>query len=178
MSLLMVCGLSVKSFELAGAASAHEEALNYLRDTKGAGVKFFSSQELVDLLYLRDRRNVKAVAQNFPDLLVSYGKGFRWLLLDPQAYVSLCYGEKFSFPLRDYLAFIDGNMRPVKTFPHMNKAFLERFVLEHSENLAQSVRFLADKDQEKITSLRVYDLDEAVPAMKRIWEQWQMRKTK
>jgi hypothetical protein len=178
MGLLMVCGLSARSFDLAKVVSAHEEAVKYLQASKGEDVKFFSSQEQVDVLYLRDRRNVKAVAHTFPDLLVSYEKGFRTLLLDPQAYVSLCHGEKFTSPLRDYLAFIDGNMQPVKTFRYMNRAVLERFVLEHSENLALSVRFLADKDLEKFATLRVYDLDEAVPAMKRIWEQWQMLKRK
>jgi hypothetical protein len=178
MGLLMVFGLSAKSFELARVVSAHEEAVKYLQASKGEDVKFFSSQEQVDVLYLRNRRNVKAVEQSFPGLLVSYEKGFRSLFLDPQEYVSLCHGEKFSLPLRDYLAFIDGNMQPVKTFPHMNKAFLERFVFEHSENLAQSVRFLADKDLEKFATLRIYDLDEAVPAMKRLWEQWQTLKIK
>jgi 4-amino-4-deoxy-L-arabinose transferase-like glycosyltransferase len=174
----LAVGLTGKSFQLALASSAHAEAIHYLKASKGEDVKFFSSQELVDVLYLTHRKNVKAVAQNFNGLVADYNSGFHTLILDPQAYVSLCQGDKFTKQLKDYLTYIDGNLRPVKTFQHMNEAFLERFVFEHSENLAQSVRFLADKDIQKLSSIKIYDLEEAVPVMQRFLERWQMLKAK
>ena len=71
--------------------------------------------------------------------------------------------------LRDYLALVDGRMTPVKTFPHMNHAMLERFVCEHSENLLQSVRFLYDKDVSRMSSIRIYDMTGVVPKMADIY---------
>lgn len=177
-SAILAVGLVGKSLQLAVASSAHAEAVQYLKATQGEDVKFFSSQELVDVLYLAHRKNVKAVAPNFDGLVSDYHNGFHTLILDPQTYVSLCQGDKFTRQLRDYLAYVDGNLRPVKTFSHMNEAFLERFVFEHSENLAQSVRFLADKDIEKLSALRIYDLKDAVPVMQRFVERWEMLKAK
>jgi hypothetical protein len=175
---LMLGGLLMKSIPLAQASSAHVEAVHYVQSTKGEEARFFSSQEMVDMLYPRRQQNVKPVPPSFDLLSTFYDRGYRTLVLDPQAYVSLCQGEKFTRQLRDYLGYIEGHLEPVKVFPHMNQAFLERFVLEHSENLAQSVRFLAAEDIAKISTIRIYDLDEAIPAMKRFVAQWQMLKRK
>jgi hypothetical protein len=164
---IMVLMMLGKSFQLSQAASAHQDAVAYL-EAKGRDVKFVSSQEQVDLLYVHNRQAVKPVPQQFDKLAGMFEKGYRYMLLDPQAYVGLSNERKFNTVLKDYIGFIDGKMQPVKVFPHMNEAFLERFVFEHSENLADSIKFMAEKDLKKAQSLRIYDLAPAVPVMESI----------
>ena len=158
--------LAVKSVQLVQASSAHEKIVQELL-SRGPDVKFFSSQELVDVLYLENKNNVQEVPRDFQKFSEEFGKGFRYLILDPQSYVSLTQGPKFTKGLRDYLSFIDGFQVPVRIYPHMNREFLDRFVLEHSENLIQSIAFINDKDIAKFSSLRVYDLSRVVPQMRR-----------
>ena len=167
--------MAIQSFQLARASSAHEKAVKELL-SRDPDVKFFSSQELVDVLYLENKNNVQAVPRDFQRFSEEFGKGSRYLILDPQSYVSLTQGPKFTKGLRDYLGFIDGFQTPVRVYAHMNRAFLDRFVLEHSENLTQSIAFINDKDIAKFSSLRVYDLSRVVPQMRRFVDLLKMKK--
>ncbi|NTV29006.1 MAG: hypothetical protein HGA80_02875 [Candidatus Omnitrophica bacterium] len=163
MALLML-GQSV---QLAQARSDYEKAEQYLED-KQPGVKFFAAQDPVMQIYVGLSGRVKPVPGNFEGLLKLYSEGYRYLVLGPQAYVDLGSGGRFLLPLKDYLSFIDSRADPVKVFPHMNYAMTERFVLEHSTNLIDSIRFLASPDIQKYSSVRIYDLSRVVPVMARI----------
>lgn len=164
-----------KSWDLAQASSAHEKAVRELL-LKDPGARMFSSQELVDVLYVQDKADVQAIPRDFQKLSEGFSDGFRYLILDPQAYVTQTRGAKFTAELRDYLNFFDRLQVPARTYPHMNRAFLDRFVLEHSEYLPQSVRFINDPDAVKFSSLRVYDLSRSVPQMRRFVDLMKVKK--
>jgi hypothetical protein len=166
----MVVLMLSRSAGLAQGASDHEKAVNFLL-SKDINVRCMSSQEMVDGLYLIPGQRVMPVPPRFEGFASLYAQGYRYLLLDPQAYVSLVEKHKFTLPLRDYLAFIDGKIEPLKTFPHMNREIFERFVFEHTENLGVAVHFLSSFDIEHLSSIRIYDLDRVVPPMVRIYEQ-------
>ncbi|MBF0122286.1 MAG: phospholipid carrier-dependent glycosyltransferase [Candidatus Omnitrophica bacterium] len=167
--------MAAKSIQLSQASSAHEKAVKELL-SRDPDVKFFSSQELVDVLYLEKKDNVQAIPRDFQKFSEGFEKGYRYLILDPQSYVSLTQGAKFTKGLREYLGFIDGFQVPTRTYPHMNRAFLDRFVLEHSESLSESIAFINNKDIAKFSSLRVYDLSYVVPQMRRFVDLMKMKK--
>jgi hypothetical protein len=166
---LMVVLMAGKSIQLAQASSDHEKAVMFLLN-KDPQVKFLSSQEMVQDLYVFPHDRVKGVPARFDGLVALYSKGYRYLVLDPQSYISLIDTHKFTRPLRDYLSFIESKGVLIKVFPHMNDAILERFVFEHSTNLKTSVQFLASEDIRQIAAIRIYDLDQIVPIMMSLYE--------
>jgi len=163
-----------KSTQIAQASSDYEPAARYLSD-KGPDVGFLAPQEMVMQLYVRPER-VKAVPAGFEGMIKLYNQGYRYLVIAPQSYVDSGSGGRFVLPLKDYLGFIDARAQPIKIYPHVNSAMMERFVFEHSTNLVDSIRFLASADSAKFCSLRIYDLGEVVPTMARIVEEFKKRK--
>lgn len=164
MSLLMV----VKSVELMLARSDYEPALAMV-DKHVPGAKILSTQDQVHGLYAAPSSRVKPVPMSFERLLPLYNDGYRYLIVDPQVYVGMSAGVRFKPELRDYMSFVDKQLKPVAEFDHMNHAMLERFVCEHSENLGQSIRFLYSRDIKRMSSIRIYDLNGVVPRMAEIY---------
>ena len=150
------------------AHSDYEPAVKFI-DQYVPGAKILSTQDQVQGLYVRPFDRVMAVPGRFDKLVLLYAKGYRYLIIDPQVYVGLTSGVRFKAELRDYLSFIDGRMTPIKVFPHMNHAMLERFVCEHSENLFESIRFLFSRDVGRMSSIRIYDMTGIVPRMSDIY---------
>ena len=73
-----------------------------------------------------------------------YKQGARYLILDPQAYISwTADGRRFSPPLDDFLEITLKNVTPLQTFPHLNNILLNRFVLDHNEQILDSITFLS-----------------------------------
>ncbi len=165
---LMMFMMLDKSIQIVQAKSDYEPAVAYI-EKHVPGAKILSTQEQVQQLYVRPYKRVKPVPGRFDRLGPLYADGYRYLVIDPQVYVGLTSGVRFKTDLRDYLAFIDSHMTPVKVFPHMNHAMLERFVCEHSENLVQSIRFLYSKDIARMSSIRIYDMNGVVPVMSEMY---------
>ena len=92
------------------------------------------------------------------------------MIIDPQAYVSFTDdGWRFSPRLKGYLSFIHEHVKPIKIYPHFNQALLERFVLEHNENLERSLAFLNQNERhEPRGALLVYDVKECLKAMEEV----------
>ncbi|MBF0618966.1 MAG: phospholipid carrier-dependent glycosyltransferase [Candidatus Omnitrophica bacterium] len=163
--LVMFSGLIVKSYELALASSDHERVVRYFEE-RSLTPRFLSSQSLVEGLYLDDRKGAQPLPTNIMDLQKYYKQGFHYLVLDPQAYVAFSANNfKWALPLKDYLGFVDQNIMPEKVFMHFNRAVMERFVFEHSDNLFQSIRFLNSGDLARAMTLRVYDLSRVMPVL-------------
>jgi hypothetical protein len=115
---------------------------------------------------LRDRTAIKPVPEDVMALIKYHNEGYRYLVLDPQAYISFSDNAyKWGLPLKGYLGYVDKGVRPLMVFPHFDRAVMERVVFEHSDNLFQSIRFLDAQDMLKISSLRVYDLDVLAPLL-------------
>lgn len=164
MALLMM----FKSWDLVRASSDYEKAIQLI-EQHDAQALILSTQDQVQSLYVRPYTRVQAVPARFDRLAKLYDQGYRYMVIDPQAYVGLTGGFRFLPDLRDYLALVDKNLTPVAVLPHMNHAMLERFVCEHSENLPQSIRFLFDPDADRMASIRIYDLNGVVPQMNKIY---------
>lgn len=166
--VVMALAMAVKSIELVRARSDYEPAVKFI-EAHVPGAKILSTQDQVQSLYVRPFDRVMAVPARFDKLMPLYAKGYRYLIIDPQVYVGLTSGLRFHPDLRDYLAFIDRRMAPVKVFPHMNHAMLERFVCEHSENLIESIQFLYSPDVDRMASIRIYDMTGVVPRMSEMY---------
>jgi hypothetical protein len=131
--------------------------------------KILSSQFLLHKLYVKEQGDVRALPRNFKMLLFLYTQGYRYLIVDPQAYISLTQsGRRFDPPLIDYLGFIDRVAVPVKVYPHLNTGFFKRFVLEHNEDLVQSIEFLRLNGNGKLGTLRVYDIGQCLALIKKL----------
>jgi hypothetical protein len=162
---LMFFGLIGKSVALALSSSDYRTSVEYLL-ARDPAVKFLSTQDIVQRLYLRDRTAIKPVPEDVMALIKYHNEGYRYLVLDPQAYISFSDNAyKWGLPLKGYLGYVDKGVRPLMVFPHFDRAVMERVVFEHSDNLFQSIRFLDAQDMLKISSLRVYDLDVLAPLL-------------
>ena len=155
---MMFFGMVWKSVELVSDVSAYEPAVQYLLD-KDPGVKFVSSQDLVQRLYVNDRTHVLPVPEDVLVFLQDYAKGCRYVVIDPQAYISFSGSDyKWGLPLKGYVGFMERAVPPLETFAHFNRAVMERVVFEHSDQLFQSIKFLDSPDLARMSSLRIYDM--------------------
>lgn len=174
--VLLMSGMMVqKSFLLANSRSDYRLSVEYLYRLNPQA-KFLSSQNYVQNLYQNNRGDVREVPSSLELLIRDYRSGYRYLILCPQAYISMTESkERFDPQLRGYLAFIVSRFAPKKIYPNFNHALLERFVLEHNENLLRSVRFLENADAKHYGVLRVYDLSQIVGPMLKVVAQTQGR---
>ena len=126
-----------------------------------------STQSMVQKLFVDDARRVIEPPVSFAKFKMLYAKGYQYLFLDPQAYVSFTDdGWRFTPRLKGYLGFIHDFVKPIRIYPHFNKALLERFVLEHNENLERSLVFLTQNPRhEPRGALFVYDVKECLAAI-------------
>lgn len=167
MGLLMIGGLGKKSLALAAAQTDYRLAVRYLM-ARDRSVKLMATQNYVMNLYTPERQQVIAVPHRFLSFVKYYQEGYRYLVIGPQAYISWGQDDRrFQLPLRSYLGFIERQVRPIKVFDHFNPVLMERFVFEHNENLARSVRFLSQSDP-GLHQLRIYDVKQCLALMSRV----------
>ena len=167
MIFLLFVGLVHKSIVLATSRSDYESSMKFLLRLDPQ-VKVLSTQHWVQNLFVPDENQLRRVSKDFRVLITSYAEGFRYLMIDPQAYISYTdTGKRFEPPLINYMAFMTKHIRPVKSFSHFNKVILERFVFEHNENLRQSIKFLAQDDR-SLGTLRIYDISHCLETIARV----------
>ncbi|HYG52124.1 MAG TPA: hypothetical protein VD905_14530, partial [Flavobacteriales bacterium] len=153
---LSLLGLAGKSVELTRSGTDYGEAVRYIL-SMDPQARIISTQPLVEALYLPNERAIVECPKELSSLLALSDQGYRYLILDPQAYISwTSSGQRFT-PLLGFLALIRENVLPLRIFPHLNEAFLTRFVLDHNENLRNSLRFLNGRDP-SLGEIRIYDL--------------------
>ncbi len=129
-------------------------------------IKILSTQSQVQQLYFPSNQDVLEPPLKLSQLLAAYTNGYRYLVVDPQAFISFTQdGHRFSFPLRGYLGFIVEHVKPIKNYPHMSKVIFERFVLEHNVDLKQSLNFLSQNSDGHLSTLYIYDLTDALKAI-------------
>ncbi|HOW36125.1 MAG TPA: hypothetical protein PL155_06910 [Candidatus Omnitrophota bacterium] len=156
----------VQSLAIAQSESDYESSVKYLKQAD-KNFQACSTQWRIQGLFA-DSKKVVECPKDFRVLLVLYADGVRYLVVDPQAFVSYTADEiKFKKPLIEYLDFIEKHIRPVKVFPHFNRTMLERFVFEHNDNLIQSLRFLNRSDRDRLGELKIYDLKTVIGTINR-----------
>ena len=163
-----VCGLAMislmylKSWSLAKSTSDYRAAAEFIL-SKGKQVKFVSTQNYIQNLYVPDPERVLPCPAKFEGLFYLASQGYRYLVLCPQAYVSLAdNNERFHPRLTGFLEFVRTRIKPLKVYPHFNDVLLERFVFDHNEQLLRSIRFLSQAHTQGYGELRIYDLSQVV----------------
>ncbi|MBF0479059.1 MAG: glycosyltransferase family 39 protein [Candidatus Omnitrophica bacterium] len=148
-----------KDLAIAGAETAYEESVIAIKNTAGSNAKFISSQDVIQALFMDDPESAMPVYNNVNYFVQLYQHGYRYLIIEPQAYVSFTEDTKrFSPKLIGPLNFALTQLKPVWVYPHFSSIMLERFVLEHNENLTRSIQFLHDDQNNHYHCLRVYEL--------------------
>jgi len=166
---MVFCSLAAKSVAVAQTPSGYEQAVKILQQ-KDPQAKILATQPLLVNLWVSDPSVVESAPKDFRDLIIRYSQGYRYLILDPQAYVSwTATGEHFTTPLADYLGFIRAKMSPVVKFSHLNLTLMERFVLDHNENFLNSANFLNRRDED-FGAVYVYDLTQCIAVMQKVAE--------
>lgn len=162
--IVIIAGFFLRDIQIINFETGYAQAVAAIKK-KDPGARILTSQPLVLNLYAAkdDIASLPADAKNLPLLLAN---GYRYIVLDPQAYISYTKdGLRFSPQLRDYLETARQKVHPVATFNHFNNALLERFVLEHNEDLARSIEFLNTNRSEHFSSIFIYDVKELIVAL-------------
>ena len=163
--LTLLSGL--RSYRIAGFKSDYGKDIAMVKAVDPAA-RFVSTQPQLHALYLKNQRDISECPHDFATLMAKYNQGYRYLILEPQAYVSWTSdGKRFSPRLVEFLEFIREHLRPIKEFSHLDRVMLERFVFDHNENLPRSVNFLKDKNKNYGT-IRIYDLRMVLDALREI----------
>jgi len=171
--MLMI--LTRASSHMAMIGSDYRTCAGFLT-ARNPGVKFLSTQKYVQDLFVADRDQVRDVPRRFSSLVEEFSNGYEYLVLGPQAYMSLTPGaRRFALKLDGPYEMILQRMEPLKTYDHFNRVMLERFVLEHSSNLLDSTEFLRLADARGFGRLRVYDLKFCLPLMVEAAARYQQR---
>jgi len=156
--LIMVSFLTFKSVQLALFRSDYFASAQYVLQ-QAPGMKFVTTQNYVQNLFVHDPNRVLPCPTRIEKLIQLYRQGYRYLILDPQSYISWTENEeRFNPRLAGYLGFLRATIKPTKVFPHFNDLILERFVFDHNENLTRSIRFLNQSHRLGLGQIRVYDL--------------------
>ncbi|VAX35470.1 hypothetical protein MNBD_UNCLBAC01-744 [hydrothermal vent metagenome] len=157
-TILMFSIQLFKSNEIIHFSSDYEPAMQMLLD-ENKNVKVLSTQHMIQKLYTSNEKNVAAAPHDMKYLFAYYSKGYRYLIIDPQAYISYTADNKhFTLQLKNYLELVTQKIQPIKEYAHFSPALLERFVLEHNDDLRKSLDFLKVNKDGRLGRLRVYDL--------------------
>src|SRR5205085_9874761 len=112
------------------ARSDYKSSIDFLR-SKDPGAKFLSTQWWVQKLFVANENDVMPSPYGFRRLLTWHIQGYRYLIIDPQAYISSPErGRKFETTLKGATGFFNAKMEPIKVFPHFSPVMLERVVFE------------------------------------------------
>lgn len=165
-TVVLVLSLCPNTLMIATARSDYEQSVREII-SEHPDAKFLSTQPWVQKLFVPQAGSVFEAPHNFEQLVDYYQKGFNYLVIDPQSYVSYTQSKnKFDPNLENYLGFVNAAVVPVRIYPHFNEVILERFVFEHNENLRSSLAFLKEQSR-GIGTLRVYDVKECIDTVVR-----------
>jgi hypothetical protein len=159
--------MSTMSMKIIFSSTQYDAAVNFiLKHDPKAGI--LSTQPLVEQLYVQDEKAIRECPKNLADMINLYKQGFRYLIIDPQVYISWTKDtQRFSPPLIDFLEMIREKVPPLKSFNHLNAVLMNRFVLDHNQNLLQSISFLSESNKAEYGQIRVYDIGQCLLTLKK-----------
>ncbi|MCA9394645.1 MAG: hypothetical protein KC900_10605 [Candidatus Omnitrophica bacterium] len=170
---VMAAGMIGSGIRVAGFNNDYRAAISDIRREQ-PDAKFVSTQSMIQKLYVADPRDVMEFRYHMNYLAFLNGQGYRYLVIDPQAYVSFTENDlRFEQKLKGFLDFIEKNVEPEREYRHFSRPLLKRFVLEHNEHLGRSLAFVRDSEEQGFGKLRVYDLNKVLFIMKMAVAQWQ-----
>ena len=129
--------------------------------------KIVSTQPLTEQLYVQNENDIKECPKDLAGFVGLYKQGYQYLILDPQAYISWTKdSQRFSPPLINFLEDIRTYVPPLASLVHLNPVLLERFVLDHNQNLLKSVSFLKKSTQQGYGQIQIYDISQCLIFLK------------
>jgi len=156
---LAFVGMVYLSGSIAMARTDYDKAVQFITG-QDPQAEILSTQPLVEALFVTDEKKIIPCPNNLYLLLSAYKQGARYLILDPQAYITWTNdGRRFSPPLDDFLETVLKDVQPLQIFPHLNNILLTRFVLDHNEQIVDSLKFLSVAKSEEYGKIRIYDLE-------------------
>jgi hypothetical protein len=165
--IVLAClAMTVQSFKIMNSKNDYAQAVQMvLEHDPKAGI--LSTQSLVEQLFVDDENQVKECPKNLGDVIELYKQGYHYLILDPQVYISWTKdGQRFSPPMIDFLQSIYDHVPPVAVLNHLDPVLLRRFVLDHNQNILQSLKFLRMSAQNEYGQIRIYNLGQALMFLK------------
>ena len=163
---LAIVGMLYISTAIALSRTDYDNAVHFITDHDPQAV-IVSTQPLVEGLFMDDEKRIVACPNDLYSLVELYKKGARYLILDPQAYISwTANGRRFSPPLDDFLESTLKNVTPIQVFGHLDRTLLNRFVLDHNEQILDSLNFLSAAQAQEFGKIRVYDLGAVLTALR------------
>ncbi|MEI8011427.1 MAG: phospholipid carrier-dependent glycosyltransferase [Candidatus Omnitrophota bacterium] len=163
--------LVLKSGELPQSHSAYADAVKYIDQIDPSSGIVTTQPQVVNLFVANPRRVIPCPAINDPSFLKLPQAGFRYLVLEPQAYVSWTKNQmNFSGDLAGAPGFFDTMVLPEKTFPHMNRAMFERFAFEHNQSLRGVLSYLG-RGGDHMETVRVYNIPKGFEAIQKAMPQ-------
>ena len=154
---LMTAGLLWQSFILSRTHTDYKSAIDMVLAHNPQAL-IISTQPVVESLFVANEKNVIACPKDpalFAQLLK---KGYRYLIIDPQAYISWTSDQqRFTLTLIGILEMVRSKVVPVAVLGHIEGPLLQRFVLDHNQDLFNSLNFL--KDPAGKGSIYIYDLN-------------------
>jgi len=164
LTLCLVLSLIPKSLTITCSRSGYRAAIEKL-SAMDKDFKSIATQNFIMNLYVPNRDQVVAFPNRFRRFLQYYQQGYRFLIVDTQAFVSYTQDRtRFSTKLHSYLGFIDEHVKPVMVIDNFNKTLLERFVFDHNEHLLRSISFLKENDG-LYGEIRIYDIKQCLYVM-------------
>ncbi|MBF0571905.1 MAG: glycosyltransferase family 39 protein [Candidatus Omnitrophica bacterium] len=168
--IIAVCVLGLAkmiflSGSIALASTDYEKAVRFITNRDPQAV-IVSTQPLVEGLFLNDDKRIHSCPNDLYSLVSLYKQGARYLILDPQAYITWTSdGRRFSPPLDDFLETALKDVQPLQVFPHLNQGLLNRFVLDHNEQIIDSMTFLSRSQSMHYGEIKIYDLGSVFSAL-------------
>ena len=155
------------SMSIAMARTDYDKAVHFITDHDPQAV-IVATQPLVEGLFLDNEKNMVACPNDLYSFLNLYKQGARYLILDTQAYISWTNnGRRFAPPLFDFLEFTFDHVTPIQVLPHLDGILLDRLVLDHNEQIEDSLRFLSSAKSKGYGQIRIYDLGVVLAALQR-----------
>lgn len=158
--------MAIESIRLTISSTAYDKAVGFILKND-AEAKILSTQPLIEQLYIVDETKIKECPKNLAEFIQLYSQGYRYLILDPQAYISWTQDtQRFSPPLINFLELIHANVTPIVVLDHLNPILLKRFVLDHNQSLGTSISFLSSESKVSYGQIRIYDIGQCLMMLK------------
>ena len=139
----MIFGFCFMLIGLVFSSTSYEKAVLFIKKYDPQA-KMISTQPGVENLFVDNETDVIALPKTIEEVLLLVKKGHRYLIIDPQLYISWTKDDKrFSQVELDFIKRLRTQAPLRLVLPHFNNAILERFVLDHNQDLLRSIHFLA-----------------------------------
>lgn len=156
MLVLMILGFCYSDVKIISASTGYQRAVNHLK-ANDPNAKILATQPVVEKLFISNEADIEALPKTIGETAFLVSKGYRYLIIDPQLYISwTADGQRFSLKELDFIAQLRQQGRLIEQIPHMDNALLERFVLDHNQDLRASLNFLSNAGNH--ADIFIYDL--------------------